>query len=143
MTENDDRVTKVTPLDVLCRCKHLNDLAYPELVGVVENLRNRSEVTSFDWKSELASWLTKRFVDASNRDAMWPFSENDVSLTALRRGHIYSLNILLTQMSGPAVMASEIARSFGLSASSTSLSLASFVRENGCYFVIRLDLVCQ
>ena len=134
MTENDDRVTIVTPLDVLCRCKHLNDLEYPELVGAVENLRNRSEVTSLDWKSELASWLTRQFVDASSRDEIWPFSENDVSLTAVRRDHIHSLNILLTQISGPAVMASEIARSVGLSASNTPLSLASFVSKTDADF---------
>ena len=110
-----------------CRCEHLSDFDLGELVRTVEDLRNRSRTADVNWKSELASWLTIRFVDASRRDRIWPFTQTDVSPTARasRRRFIHSLNVFLTQISGPAALACEVARSAGLLDREASLSVES------------------
>lgn len=128
MTENQDIAVEGTLVDIQCRCERLDDVGYRDIVSFVEDLRRRAESDDFDWNSELAAWLTSRFVDEASRDTTWPFNQNDLSPRArASRGRLVdSLNILLSQMAGPAAMACEIARSTGLLADHTSWSLGGY-----------------
>ena len=115
--------------DVQCRCDRS---LYTEIGDFVEECWRRPSKDAPDWRLELASWMVELFVDTKLKDRVWPqvLGVDSSEARAWRQSLLWSINLLLSQMVGPASMACEIARRKELSGERTNSLLSGNERHD-------------